>query len=241
MPLPPIARVFAAAAAVAVALPAAAYILPAPAILRLAAKKRVDSGVGPVELRGTFSTGATAPAAAVLWVKGNRCRLELVGAQDRPYAIVRGGRVAVQRGLDGVAGALALAEGACALLAPGTVDAYVQSFAARGVAVQDVTLGRLGNRVAYVLGGRAADAKPQAWIEKPALLPMRLVADLAGARRDVRLLDYPAPPPSAERNPPPPPAADLFPRTIEVHGPDGLEAKLSVEKVGPTRIADSLL
>jgi hypothetical protein len=241
MPSKPFARAVAVAAAICVALPAAAYVLPATAILRLAAKKRVDSGVGPVELRGTFSTGAIPPAAAVLWVKGSRCRLELVGAPDRPYAVVRGGRVAAQRGLDGLPGALALAEGACALLAPGTVDAYVQSFAPRGVAVQDVTLGRLDHRVAYVLGGRAADPKPQAWIEKPTLLPMRLVADLAGARRDVRLLDYPAPPPSAERNPPPPPATDLFPRTIEVHGAEGLEAKLSVEKVAPTRIPDSLL
>ena len=66
-------RVAIAAAAIALALPVTAYVLPSAAILRLAAKRRADAAAQSGELRGTFSTGATAPTAAVLWVKGGRC------------------------------------------------------------------------------------------------------------------------------------------------------------------------
>ncbi len=237
-------RIVAALALAATVLPAAAYVLPSSAILRLAAKRRADAQAQSAELRGTFATGVTPPVAAVLWVKGGRCRLELVGSAERPYAVVRGGRVASQRGLQLVPGALALAEGACALLGPSTPDALARSFAARGVAVQEVTLGRLGTRVGYVLGGRAAEDRPQAWIDKQALVPLRLRADVAGARRDVQLLDYPAPPPLApgERGPGTPLFPELWPRAIEVHEGDALEAKLTIDQVTPNpRIADSLL
>jgi hypothetical protein len=237
-------RVAIAAAVVALALPATAYVLPSSAILRLAAKRRADAAAQSGELRGTFSTGATAPTAAVLWVKGGRCRLELVGSPERPYAIVRGGHLASQRGLDRYPGAAALAEGACALLGPATPDALVRSFAGRGVAVQEVTLGRLGARVGYVLGGHAKENRPQAWIDKQLMVPMRLVADVAGARRDVRLLDYPVPAPAAagERAPPPPVASDLWPRAIEVHHDEALEARFAIDRVGPgAKIPDSLL
>lgn len=246
------ARPVVLAALLAAALPAAAYVLPSSAVLRLAAKRRVELAPGPVELRGTFTSGATAPVGAVLLVKSGRCRLELVGAADRPYAVVRGGRVTAQHGLDGVPGALALAEGACALLGPATPDALAQSFAARGVHVQEIALGRLGTRVAYVLGGRtpaaaspaspAIPARPQAWIDKSTLVPLRLVADLGGARRDVQLLGHPLPaPPAAGEKPPPPAAADLFPRTLEVSGANGLEARLAVDKVTPNaRLSDAL-
>jgi hypothetical protein len=236
-------RVPTALALASLALPALGYVLPTSAILRLAAKRRVDAQAQSAELRGTFATGATAPVAAVLWVKNGRCRLELVGSPERPYAVVRNGRVSSQRGLQLVPGALALAEGACALLGPQTPDALARSLAARGVAIQDVTLGRLGTRVGYVLGGRAAEEKPQAWIDKQALVPLRLRADVAGARRDVLLLDYPAPPPLAPgEKTAPPSAAELWPRAIEVHQGDALEARLTIDRVSPNpRIADSLL
>jgi hypothetical protein len=240
-------RSLAAAALLAAALPAAAYLLPASAVLRLAAKRRVEVAPGPAELRGTFTSGEGEPVAGVLSLKGGACRFELVGLPERPYAVVRGGRIAPQRGLDRVRGAVALAEGACALLAPTTPDALAQSFAARGVRVQELSLGRLGTRVAYVLGDRAPGAappgRPQAWIDKTSLVPLRLVADLAGARRDVQLLDHPPPAsaPPGERNPPPPSPAELYPRAIEVSGAEGLEARLAVEKVTPNaRLSDAL-
>lgn len=243
------ARPVVLAALVAAALPAAAYVLPSSAVLRLAARKRVEVAPGPVELRGTLTSGATAPVGAVLQVKSGRCRLELVGAPDRPYAVVRGGRIAAQRGLDRIPAALALAEGSCALLGPSTPDGLAQSFAARGVHVQEIALGRMGTRVAYVLGGRtpgpatpAIPARPQAWIDKTTLVPLRLVAQLDGAPRDVQLGGHPLPaPPAAGEKPPPPTAADLFPRTLEVSGESGLEARLAVTTVTPdARLAESL-
>jgi hypothetical protein len=236
-------RIAAALALASAVLPAAAYVLPSSAILRLAAKRRADALAQSAELRGTFATGATPPVAAALWVKNGRCRLELLGSPERPYAVVRNGRVSSQRGLQLVPGALALAEGACALLGPATPDALARSFATRGVAVQDVTLGRLGPRVGYVLGGRAAEDKPQAWIDKQALVPLRLRADVAGARRDVQLLDYPAPAPLAPgEKPAPPSASELWPRAIEVRQGDALEAKLTIDRVTPNpRISDTLL
>jgi hypothetical protein len=240
------ARRLAAAALLAAALPAAAYLLPSSAVLRLAATRRVEVAPGPAELRGTFTTGATSPVAAVLSLKGGRCRFELVGAPERPYAVLRSQRVATQRGLDRYPGALALAEGACALLAPATPDALAQSLAARGVRVQQISLALLGTRAAYVLGDRDREAappgRPQAWIDKTSLVPLRLVADLAGARRDVQLLDYPPPAAAAgERHAPPPAPAELYPRAVEVSAAEGLEARLAIEKVTPNaRLSDAL-
>jgi hypothetical protein len=233
------ARALAAAAILLSALPAIAYVLPGPALLRLAARRRAEAPPA-VELRGVLTTGATAPTPAVLWAKGGRCRLELVGAPDRPHAVVRGGRVAAQRGLDGVPGAAALAEGACALLAPVGADGYAQALAARGIPTGEASLALLGGRVAYVFGAAQA---PRAWFDKGSLLPLRLDADLGGARRELQLGDYPPPPAAAaaEKAPPPSPA-DAFPRAIEVHRDGGLEARLAIDKVAPNpRIPDSLL
>jgi hypothetical protein len=235
-------RPIAAAAALAAAGSAAAYVLPATAILRLAAKKRAGAAPAAAELRGTFTTGATAPAPAALYVKAGRCRFELL-TPDRPHAVVRAGRVAAQRGLEAFPGAAALAEGACALLAPAGPEGWTQALGAHGVAAQEVALGRLGGRVAYVLGGRAADPRPQAWFDKVALHPLRLVADLGGARRDVLLLEYPQPPaPSKEEKAPPPPApGDAFPRAVEVHREGALEARFAVDRVTPNpRVPDSI-
>ena len=114
--------------------------------------------------------------------------------------------------------------------------------------VEEIALGRHGTRVAYVLGGRApagaaaaGPARPQAWIDKTSLVPFRLVADLGGVRRDVRL-EHPVPaPPAAGEKAPPPAAADLFPRAIELAGAGGVEARLVVDRVTPNaRLADSL-
>jgi hypothetical protein len=233
------ARAIAAAATLLAALPAIAYVLPGPALLRLAARKRAEAPAA-VELRGVLTTGATAPAAVVLWAKAGRCRLELVGVPDRPYAVVRNGRVAAQRGLEGVPGAAALAEGACTLLSPIGAEGYAQALSARGIPTGEASLALLGPRVAYVFGAAQA---PQAWFDKGSLQPLRLVADLGGARRDLQLAGYPAPPAAAagEKAPPPEPT-DAFPRAIEVHRDDGLEARLAVDRVAPNpRIPDSLL
>jgi hypothetical protein len=233
------ARRLAAALAVALAAaPALSYILPATAILRLAARKRAEA-VPVVELRGTFTTGETPPTPAALLVKNGRCRFELqpaplapgAPAAPRPYAVVRGGRVAAQRGLEALPSAAALAEGACALLAPGSPEAFGQALAARGVNVQEVALARDGARVAHVLGTRAAEPRPTVTFDKQTNEPLRLAAELAGAFREVRLGEWP-PPPEKEKGATPAPA-DLFPRAIEVHGAEGLEGRFAIDRVTP--------
>lgn len=239
-------RAAAAALALAVALPAAAYLPPASAILRRAAQRREELHVAALEARGTFALsgesaqqvaaalGAPAPAGeltlpAVLTLKApGRCRLELaperVAASDRPAVSLRAGRVLGHRGLEAVPAARALVEGVCALLGertgPEAERALAQGLAARGVALSEVALGRVGGRVAWVLGGRPREGRPQAWIDKQSFQPIRLVAPLGGPTRDVRLLDFGAPV-----------GGDAFPRAVEVWSGGALEARFTLEKL----------
>jgi hypothetical protein len=248
----------AVALAAAVASPAAAYLPPASAILKRVAQRRAESGLSAFQVRGTLalsgdaaqrvsaSTGLalsgpelTAPALLTVKVPG-RCRLELaaegVAAASRPAVSVRGGRAASQRGLGDAPAAQALVEGVCTLLGEkgsGGVEgerSIVRRLAGQGIAVADVGLGRLGDRVAWVLGGRARDARPQAWVDKESFQLVRLVAPLAGAQRDIRLLDFGS---SA--------AGDAFPRAVEVWSGTALEARFTAEKLTPNpKIPDAL-
>jgi hypothetical protein len=88
------------------------------------------------------------------------------------------------------------------------------------VALTEVALGRLGGRVAWVVGGRPQDARPQAWVDKQRLELIRLVAPLAGAERDVRLLDFGSPV-----------GGDTFPRAVELWSGGHLEARFITEKL----------
>jgi hypothetical protein len=203
------------ALALALALPAGAYLPPATAILKRVAQRRDELKLSSLEARGTITfTGemaerarsaglpasgaeASSPAVFSLMVPG-RCRIELApeGAPpaQRPSASVRPGATAARRGLDGVPAARALVEGVCALLGErggGEPERGIaQRLADRGVDLREVALGRVEGRVAWVIGGRQQDPVPQAWIDKASFQPVRLVASLAGARRDVRLVGF---------------------------------------------------
>ncbi len=224
---PPGARAIAALLAAACALPALAYLPPGPAILKRVAQRRADLGGGALEVRGTvvFSgeaarraaaatglqlAGADLTCPAVITVKApGRCRLELLppgaAASERPSLSVKAGRLLGHRGLETVPAAEAAVTGLCALLGERGLEALSTGLAARGVSLSEVALGRLEGRVAWVLGGRPTEAKPQAWFDKAALQPIRLVAPVAGALLDVRLLDFGSPV-----------GADIFPRALEV-------------------------
>ena len=225
--------------------PALAYIPPATTVLRETAKHRDETQPASVEARGTIQIGEAVPLPAVLWVKSpGRCRMEVALPADAPakqaVVVVRNGRIASARAAETVPQAVAIAEAACALLAgprgDGADRGIAQALAQRGVAVGPVVLGHLGPRIAWVLGGKASGSQPQAWIDKQELRPMRLVADLGGARRDVRLLDWPAPPDAATPKAPP-----AFPRRIEVHSGDALEALFAVDRAIPNpRVPDSM-
>jgi len=159
-----------------------------------------------------------------------RCRLELAPESTppaaRPTLALRGTRVAGQRGLDGVPPARALLEGLCALLAErgaGGAEperSLAERLAGRGVALGEVAFGRLGERVAWVLGARPQDPRPQAWIDKLTFQPIRLMASLGGADRDVRLVDFGSPI-----------GGEVFPRAVEVWSADKLEARFTLGKV----------
>ena len=239
-------RAAAAALALAVALPAAAYLPPATAILKRTVQRREELHLSALEGRGTIAlsgeaaqrvavaVGVEVPAGeltlpAVFTLKApGRCRLELaperVAPADRPAVSLRAGRVLGHRGLEAVPAARALVEGVCALLGERTgaeaEQALAQGLAARGVALSEVALGRVGGRVAWVLGGRPQEARPQAWIDKQTFQPIRLVAPLGGPPRDVRLVDFGAPV-----------GGDAFPRAVEVWTGGALEARFTLEKL----------
>lgn len=230
--------------ALAVALPAAAYLPPAAAILRRVAQRREELHLSALEARGTLAfagEGAQRAAAAlglpppagelsipavIALKEPGRCRLELAperaAAADRPAVSLRAGRVLGHRGLEAVPAARALVEGLCALLGerPGVERALAQGLSARGVALSDVALGRVGGRVAWVLGGRPQEARPQAWFDKQSFQPVRLVAPLSGTTRDVRLVDFGSPV-----------GGEAFPRAIEVWSGGALEARFTLERL----------
>jgi hypothetical protein len=87
------------------------------------------------------------------------------------------------------------------------------------VALADVALGHTGGRVAWVLGGRPQDARPQAWVDKASFQPVRLVAPLAGAVHDVRLVDFGSPV-----------GGDAFPRAVEVWAGPQLQLRFATER-----------
>lgn len=228
------------------ALPAAAYLLPAQAIVKRLLQKREELGLGSFEVRGTLSFlgeaatraaeaglplvagEATVPAFLTVKVPG-RCRLEAVLADaapaERPAATSRAGRAAGHRGLDQVPSAAALVQAVCLLLGerPTGLEPELRTLAALqalGLQPAEVTLARQGGRVAYVIGGKARDEKPLAWVDKQGFQPLRLSGPLGGTRQEVRLVDWGSPT-----------GGDLFPRAVEVWAGGQLMLRFTTEKV----------
>jgi hypothetical protein len=247
-------RLAAALLVVALAGTAAAYLPPATAILKRVAQRREEQKLTALEVRGRLAfsgaaaervraaLGSLAPGegglAAALFVKApGRCRLELVPegtpASQRPAVSLRAGHVTGHRGLEGVVAARALVEGVCTLLGERGGGAepergLAQRLADRGVDLREVSLGRQQGRVAWILGGRAHEAKPQAWIDKQTFQPVRLVTVQGGTARDVRLLPGGA-------------SGDRFPASVEVWSGGQLEARFATETVTPNpRLPDAL-
>lgn len=248
-------RAAAALLAALVALPAAAYLLPAPAVLKRLALRREELALSAFEVQGTLTfageaarqasaaglpgAGGEASAPALLTVKlPGRCRLEALtgeAAADRPAVRLKGTRLAGQRGLEQSPPAAALVLASCALLAHrgGGAEperAWVQALGGLGVALEEVSLGRQGGRPALVLGGRPRDERPQAWFDKQGFQPVRLVASLAGERQEVRLLDWGSST-----------GGEIFPRAVEVWSGRQLRLRFTTEKVAANpRVADGL-
>ncbi len=250
------ARRAGAALALALALPAAAYVLPVPGILRRMGERRAALSLGALEVAGSIvahgetadaiarSAGAaavagqvSAPALFRMKVPG-RCRLELappeVPEASRPFVAIRDGKVSGAGGLDRLPAAVALVRAACALLATTVVgDAsndYAAALARRGVALTDAHLGRFDGRIAYVVGGRAKDPRPLLFVEKDGFQPLRLVAQEGGAMHDVRLLGWSSPT-----------GGDWFPRAVEVWSADALRLRFTTERAAANpKLAEGL-
>jgi len=237
------ARRAVAALALAAALPAAAYILPVPGILRRLGERRAALGLDTLEVRGTvIARGAAgerlaaaagirgagaetrAPARFLMKVPG-RCRLELTPPEipeaARAFVAVRDGKLT--GALADIPAAAAFVRSTCALLATQVAGdasaAYAAVLAKRGVALGDATLGRFDGRIAYVLGGRAKDAKPLMFVEKDAFRPLRLVAPEGKELLDVRLVGWG----SAT-------GGDWFPRAVEVFAKEAPLLRFDTER-----------
>ncbi|WP_242345533.1 LolA-like protein [Anaeromyxobacter terrae] len=251
-------RLLAALAVVAIALPAAAYVLPVSSILARLAARRAELSLASLEAQGTFQAEGpdaqklaqaagvelrgrelSVPARFLMKVPG-RCRLELapldVPEASRPYVAIRDTRVVGSRGLAELPAAVALVRSTCALLGPslagGGAGAYASALGRRGVSTSEVSLGRFDGRLAYVVGARATskDAKPVAYVDKETFQPMRLVSAEGGAMLDVRLLGWGSPT-----------GGDWFPRAVEVWKGDAVQLRFTTEKAAANpRLADPL-
>jgi hypothetical protein len=248
-------RILLALGSALAALPALGYLLPVTGILKRMASQREEQALRSFEVRGTLMvsgeparsmataigqplTGTDLSIPALLLAKTpGRCRLELlppgVAAIDRPAVISRLDKLVGSRGLDQIPAAAALVRGVCTLLGErtGPDRTWSQALAQAGVSLGDVYLGRFNGRIAYVLGARPSELKPQAWIDKQSYQPLRLIAPLAGsALADVRLLDYGSPA-----------GGEAFPRAVEVWESNELKARFTVDKVVPNpKIPDSV-
>ena len=251
------ARRLAAALALAAAVPAVAYVLPVPGILKRMGEKRAALSLEALDVTASLTAkGETAealartPGVSMLAAQANapalfrmkvpgRCRLEL-GPPDapegtRPHLAMKDGRLSGAGGLERLPAAAALVRAVCALLAThvaGDASAsYGAALSQRGVALTSASLGRFDGRIAYVVGGRAKDAKPLLFVEKEGFQPMRLVAQEAGVTFDVRLLGWGSPT-----------GGDWFPRAVEVWSGDALRLRLTTERtVQNPKLADALL
>jgi hypothetical protein len=244
-----------AALAIAAALPALAYVLPVPGILKRMGERRAALSLGSLEVAGTLTAEGdaaerlaqaaglraaggqvSAPAAFRMKVPG-RCRLEVATPDApetaRPFVALRDGKLSGS--LAELPAAVALVRAACTLLAtpPGgeVAETYAAALGKLGVGVDDSSLGRFDGRIAYVVGGRQRDAaRPLLFVAKDGFQPQRLVAMERGELRDVRLLGWGSPI-----------GGEWFPRAVEVFRGEQLELRFGGEKVVPNpKLADAL-
>lgn len=239
-------RAIAAVVAAAVALPAAAYLLTIPAILRRVADRRSSQALASMEVAGTLQAAGAAgdallaaggirgagglaalPARLLIKVPG-RCRLELLPAgaaeAERPWLLVRDDAVSGTGELAGDPAFVALLRTACSLLAvPANAEDKDQPWAAalakRGVPLKNVSLGRFDGRIAWIIGGHANGNTPLAWFDKESFQPVRLQYAEGKLPADVGLLGWGSPT-----------GGDWAPRALEVHSGGVLRVRFTTEK-----------
>ncbi len=248
--------------------------LPAAIQLKGPGRCRLEVAPPPAALPPVAPAAARSPAP----LKGAAAATPRPGSGHPAFAL-RPGPPAASHGLESVAAVRAMVEGLCVLLGDGpggaseVERALAQRLAAHGISLQEVALGHLGMRVAWVIGGmppprpatselvavRAPSAAPtsalqapfptplvqaapeaprepapapapQVWLDKESFQPVRLLAPLAGAPRDVRLLDIGLSP-----------GTEAFPRAVEVWAGETGEARFDTDRVTPApKLPDAL-
>lgn len=237
--------------------PALGYVLPVGGILRRLGHRRQELALASMEVRGGFAmsgdparaaaaalglelAGAELSAPARLTFKmPGRCRLELVppdlSEAEHPAAVLKQGQLRGSGGLDRVPAAAALLRGLCSLVgqAPGAAEPgrpYAEELSRLGVPLAHAGLGRFSGQIAFVIGARPGQAKPQAWVDKQTFQPVRVVFQAGEALVDVQLLDWGSPT-----------GGDWFPRAVEVYRGGVLQARFVTEKaVANPRVPDAL-
>jgi hypothetical protein len=248
----PLRRV-AAALALAAALPALAYVLPVPGILRRMGERRAALNLDALEVHGSlagrgpvadrFAAAAGVRTATEVSVVARflakvpgRCRLEVVrdgvAEADRAFVAVRDGKLTGP--LADLPPVAAAVRAACTLLAgPTAGDAtpiYSAALGRRGIALAEASLGRFDGRLAYVVGGRAKDPKPLLFVDKDGFQPLRLVATEGPDLVDVRFLGWGSPT-----------GGDWFPRALESWTKETLSLRFSTERASANpRLAETL-
>jgi hypothetical protein len=248
------ARRAAAALALGLALPALAYVLPVPGILRRMGERRAALNLDTLEVRGTLAargaagdrlaaaggvrpaTEVSVPARFLAKVPG-RCRLEVVregvAETERAFVAIRDGKLSGP--LADVPAAAAAVHAACTLLAgPTAGDAtpvYSAALGRRGVALSEATLGRFDGRLAYVIGGLERNTtKPLLFVDKDGFQPLRLVASEGPELVDVRFLGWGSPT-----------GGDWFPRALEAWVKDALALRFTTERASANpKLAETL-
>lgn len=209
--------IVAAAALALVASPivARAYVLPGDAILASVAKRRQTLGFNSLVLEGHRGT-ADAPNKEKVWLAirpGLGYRLEAKSGEQTDVTLVLGKKIwTYMEGGPAGAGERLRADLVRDFLGSTDKDsggkrglAFLDAY---GIDDEQVHLGRLEGRVAYVIGAKAGDmSKPQLWIDKDLRVPIRLIeVDKASKKiTDTRLLGYG----SAQ-------TGEWYPRKIEV-------------------------
>ena len=232
-------RRLALALALLIPLAARAYIPSLSSIFRRAVTKADDVDRSrAVTLKGSLRLGDAPPQAASLQLRFPlRCRLATEGGTPAAVGVrgSPGGGQQVEPEGPSLGAAQAMLTLGCPLLTYKGGDRAVGERALRDAAsaaavnLQQITLGRLGDRAVYVLGAQPRQLDvPQLWLYKDELAPARLLAKGDAGLDDLRLLEYGTPA-----------SAVVFPRVIELWQGGKLQARFEATAAGSRRAGPS--
>lgn len=192
---------------------AAAYILPADAILGSVARRREGLAFKSIVVSGVTRRGVSGPEQDV-WeaiVPGGIHRREVRTAERTDVTLTAGSRRWTWREGDKAAASRITPDPIVVFLAQTSAEnrdgrALLEAY---GIDTDVVSLSRLDRTVAYVIGAKPWEpAKPQLWIDKSYRVPLRLIVvdPKTGDTTDTRYIGYGA----AQ-------TGEWWPRKIEVY------------------------